>query len=88
MVIMTDTELTYFISEKPSLEKAQELVGGLVQLIELSNGDQMLVNEEGLFEELPINMEATHIAQHQSDALIMDGIRGNAIILREDAKWD
>jgi hypothetical protein len=83
-----DTKLTYFISEKPSLEKAQELVGGLVQLIELRNGDQMLVNEEGLLEELPVNMEATHIATHQSDVWMVEGIRGNAIILREDAKWD
>ena len=55
MVIMTDTKLTYFTDEKPSLEEAQKLVGGLVQLIELRNGDQMLVNEEGLLEDLPIN---------------------------------
>tara|TARA_X000000950_G_C13831446_1_gene626352 strand:- start:817 stop:1083 length:267 start_codon:yes stop_codon:yes gene_type:complete len=88
MVIMTDTKLTYFTDEKPSLEKAQELVGGLVEFIQLKNGDQMLINEEGLLQDLEINVEATRIAANQSDAWIMDGIRGNAIILKEDAKWD
>ena len=57
-----DTKLTYFTDEKPSLEEAQELVGGLVQLIELRNGDQMLVNEEGIMHDLPINQKATQIA--------------------------
>ena len=85
---MTDTKLTYFTDKKPSLEEAQELVGGLVEFIQLKNGDQMLVNEEGLIQDLEINVEATRIAADQSDAWIMDGIRGNAIILQEDAKWD
>lgn len=66
--------------EKPSLKKAQEMVGGLVELIELSDGDQMLVNEEGLLQSLDINGMATLIANRR--------IVGNAIILRGKAKWN
>lgn len=66
--------------EKPSLKKAQEMVEGLVELIELSDGDQMLVNEEGLLKGLDINGMATMIANRR--------IVGNAIILRGKAKWN
>ena len=88
MVIMTDTKLTYFTDEKPSLEEAQKLVGGLVQLIELRNGDQMLVNEEGIMYDLPINQKATDIALSMSTAYLLGGILGDAVILKGKAKWD
>jgi hypothetical protein len=85
--IMTDTSITTLTDERPSLEKAQELVGGLVQLIELNNGDQMLVNENGIFSDLPINEEATNIALRNSNAFMMEGILGNAVILKGNARW-
>ena len=56
------------------------MVGGFVELIELSDGDQMLVNEEGLLKGLDINGMATMIANRR--------IVGNAIILRGKAKWN
>ena len=74
--------------DKPSLKDAQELVGGLVELITLRNGDQMLFNENGIMEDLEINEYATHIAMTQSNAFIMDGIRGDVLILKGKAKWD
>lgn len=86
---MTDTSITTLTDERPSLEKAQELVGGLVELIELNNGDQMLVNEEGLLHDLPLNIEATnHLVAHKSPYdLMFRGIVGNAVILKGNARW-
>ena len=37
---MEDTKFTTIEDEQPSLEKAQQLVGGLVEMITLNNGDQ------------------------------------------------
>ena len=79
---------TTISDERPSLEKAQELVGGLVELITLKNGDQMLINEDGIMADLEINEYATHMAMTQSNAFIMDGIRGDVLILKGKAKWD
>ena len=84
---MTDTSITTLTDERPSLEKAQELVGGFVELIELNNGDQMLVNEDGIFSGLPINEEATNIALLNSNALMQNGILGNAVLLQGNARW-
>lgn len=83
-----DTKLLYQTEEKPTLEGAQKIVGGLVELIELKNGDQMLVNENAIMDQLPLNEIATQIAIDQSNALIWDGIRGDVLILQGAAKWD
>lgn len=74
--------------ERPSLEKVQGLVGGFVQLIELNNGDQLMVNEDGIMQDLPVNDEATEIAMSQSNAYLMGGILGDVVILKGKAKWD
>ena len=67
--------------ERPSLEKAQELVGGLVEIVKSpSNPDiQILVNEEGKLLDLPLNKEASDLCE--------TGIVGNAIILQGEARW-
>jgi hypothetical protein len=66
--------------EKPSLKEAQDFVGGLVELVNLPNGDQMLVNEEGIMKELPINEPAS--------SALDQPVLGNAIILAGEARWD
>ena len=66
--------------EEPTLEEAQEFVGGLVELVRLEDGDQMLVNEEGVMQNLPVNFEASF----QAGKVIL----GNAIILEGEAKWE
>jgi hypothetical protein len=74
--------------KQPSLEKAQELVGGLVELVTLNNGDQLLVNEEGLLSDLPFNVYATHLATEKSNCFLAEhGIRGNAVLLKGSARW-
>ena len=35
------------VKDEPTLESAQEFVGGMVQGIEFPNGDYMIMNEEG-----------------------------------------
>jgi len=65
--------------EQPSLEEAQEFVGGLVELVTTPQG-QLLVNEEGLILGLPQNPTASKVAGVP--------ICGNALLLSGDAKWD
>lgn len=66
--------------EQPSLQEAQEYVGGLVQLLPIENDAQMLVNEEGLMHELEVNYPASFAAGQV--------ILGPAMILEGEAKWD
>ena len=80
-------KFTTIEDEQPSLEEAQQLVGGLVELVTLTSGDQLLINEEGLLKNLPVNEHATYIASHQSYVMMHDGIRGNAVLLKGSARW-
>ena len=76
---MNDPKLIVSLT-KPSLEAAQKMVGGLVQLIELPNEDQLLVNEEGLFGEAVLNIQASILA--------CEPIVGDAVLLQGDNRWD
>jgi len=63
------------MSESPSLEQAQELVGGRVERILLPDGRRMLVDEEGAFPKcLDINLAASVLAAQPivGDAIILD----------------
>lgn len=68
---------------KPTLEQAQEMVGGYVQAVKVVDPDdgktkQLLINEEGLMMNLPTNQEATRIYRHTN---LIGKIVGNAILL-------
>ena len=71
-----------FEDRRPSLEEAQGLVGGLVEMVRSPTHQdwQILVNEEGLLEGWPFNEEATKICG--------TGIVGPAIVLKGNARWD
>jgi len=73
--------ITVFEDNQPTLEEAQKIVGGLVEMVHSpSEPDwQILVNEEGLLTGLPFNAEATELCG--------TGIVGHAIILKGDALW-
>lgn len=64
----------------PTLSEAQKAVGGYVEVLVLPDGRQMLVNEDGLQEGLPLNKNASLIAEQI--------ILGDVLILDVDAKWD
>ena len=44
---------------EPTLEEAQEFVGGYVEGITFPNGDYLIINEEGKLMNLPLNPAAT-----------------------------
>jgi hypothetical protein len=73
-----------FENKEPTLEEAQELVGGYVTLLPLpphmQNGEmQVLVNEEGLLKGLPLNEKASQMFQQK--------IVGSVVILKGKARW-
>lgn len=43
------------------IEEVQKIVDGWVELTHLSDGRYMLVNEEGLINDLPVNLEASKL---------------------------
>ena len=65
----------------PSLKEAQNLVagGGLVELMTLANGDQLLFDEEGQLKGLELNVEASELAGQP--------IVGDALVLQGGARW-
>jgi len=81
---MTILEIRTEKSKRPSLKEAQKFVDGLVQLVPLPNGDQLLCNEEGRLMDLPINAQAT--TEYGKD--ICSGLLvGNVMILKDEARW-
>ena len=71
-----------FEDRAPTLKEAQELVGGLVQLVHSPEHRdwQILIDEEGMLKGLPLNEEATK--------LCATGIVGPALILKDNARWE
>ena len=65
--------------ERPSLEQAQRIIGGWVEMIHV--GDvQVLVDEEGLIKQLPINEKASDMFGRP--------LYGPVLVLENEARWD
>ena len=86
--IITDSK------DEPTLESAQQFVGGYVEGIPFPNGDYLIVNEEGKLMGLPLNPEATTLwrATFDNDNFITgrkDFVVGPAILIKKDAlkRW-
>ena len=60
--MLTTPTITRYTDTPPTLEEAQAVVGGWVEMMTLPNGDQLLVNEEGGVYGLPVNPEASVLA--------------------------
>ena len=80
--------------DEPTLESAQEFVGGYVEGITFPNGDYLLINEEGKLRNLPLNPEATALwrATFDNDNYITgrkDFVVGPAILIKANAlkRW-
>jgi hypothetical protein len=73
--------ITTLENTPPTLEKAQEIVGGFVEMVLIPDDTnvQVLVNEEGLLENLPVNTEASELCGQK--------IVGPVLVLKGDAKW-
>ena len=57
-----------------SLDEAQKVVGGFIEVIHLSSTQLMIVNEEGKLRNLPYNYQASLIAYmaRKADAIVGD----------------
>ena len=80
------TETEEVANKQPSLTEMQQFVGGYIEMVPLPlDGHErwMVVNEDGIMVNLPVNKRATEIFHevfpHQKD--IGGDIRGNAMIL-------
>ncbi len=80
--------------DEPTLESAQEFVGGYVEGITFPNGDYLIVNEEGKLMGLPLNPEATLLwrTTFDNDNFITgrkDFVAGPAILIKHKAlkRW-
>lgn len=75
-----DKMITVFKDKSPSLKEVQTLVGGYVERIMIPNSrDQMYVDENGLYKDLSLNIEASK--------LVGSPIVGHAVILKGEAIW-
>ena len=75
---------------EPTLEEAQEFVGGMVEGITFPNGDQLIINEEGKLMNLPLNPEATALwrSTFTADKYVFghdDFVVGPAILIKAKA---
>jgi hypothetical protein len=80
----TQTRVISEKSETPSLEEAQKFVGGHLTMAPILNNPdkdpiQLLVDEDGISKNLPINPNASLSAGYK--------ILGNALILKGKACW-
>ena len=64
--------------KRPNLTELQELVGGYIEVVYLKNGDQLIVDEDGLMRQKFPNRDASILA----GKLIV----GNAVLLKGKGK--
>ena len=65
-----------------TLKELQDAVGGYIEVIRLNDGRLIIVNEEGLLQGLPVNIEATNILRR--DHSTTQYIVGTAIVCDAD----
>ena len=82
------------VKDEPTLEQAQEFVGGYVEGIPFPNGDYLIVNEEGKLMGLPLNPEGTALWRmtFTKDKYLLgydDWVCGPAILIKKKAlkRW-
>ena len=82
------------VKDEPTLESAQEFVGGYVEGIPFPNGDYLIVNEEGKLMGLEVNEKATKLWRDtfDNDNFITgrkDWVAGPAILIKQKAlkRW-
>jgi hypothetical protein len=82
------------VKDEPTLESAQEFVGGMVEGISFPNGDYLIVNEEGKLMGLPLNPEGTALwrmtfTKEEYAFGYDDWVSGPAILIKKKAlkRW-
>lgn len=67
-----------------TLAELQHFVGGYIEVLELSDGTLMYLNEDGKLNELPYNPVADEIAHRLTGIAWNDGIVGDVLIATEE----
>jgi hypothetical protein len=68
---------TQELNHRPTLEEAQSIVGGYIGFVKLEHGI-LIVDEEGLLKNKPINMQASRLYGHSAivgDVILLKGWR-------------
>jgi len=65
------------IDKKLTLSCMQSIVGGLIELVYLSNAEVMVVDEEGKLKNKNVNVRATHMYANVNDVIVGDVILAN-----------
>ncbi len=84
-------ELKVYDKNEPTLQEAQEFVGGYVECITMPNNDTLIVNEEGKLKGLELNEKATKLWKDNfdNDNYITgrdDFVVGNAILIKSEVR--
>ena len=66
--------------DKPTYNQVRELIGGYLEYIRMGGNKTMVVNEEGQFLNLPVNVEATKLLQQGSGNRVVVVV-GTVIVL-------
>lgn len=66
--------------EKPTLEELQAAVGGYIEVVTLSDGNLMIIDEEGKLK----HKEPNHVATERAFPFGGDTIVGEAVVLSPD----
>lgn len=77
----TQEEVTPKNDVRFTLEELQEHVGGYIEVINLDDAHVMVVNENGKYEHLEVNDNATVLAHAMNAIMKDDYIVGNAVII-------
>jgi len=76
--------------DEPDYKAVSKFVGGMVECVQLPNGDLLLLNEEGKLMGLPLNPEATTLWRmtFDNDNYITgrdDFVVGSAMVIKKNA---
>ena len=64
------------LDRRPTMEEARRIVGGYIELVKVGNKKTLVVNEEGLLQHLPMNVEATKYYPYSpivGDVILLEG---------------
>jgi hypothetical protein len=67
---------------EPSLEELQKFVGGYIEVVRCRDGSQLIVNDRGLLDQLPLNETATMYNMVFGNG---DNLVGNVVWLGKDS---
>ena len=72
-LIKVNGEITVIeVDSVGALKKMQDLVGGLIEIVKVSEGRVLIINEEGKIHGLPVNNVASMIFDSDTDYIVGD----------------